>query len=57
MVTFNSDKLKTLFETYKQHFSENFPEEKYKWEALKCFQDNWDIDALDFKAMLLLPYA
>ena len=26
--------------------------EKYKWQAVKWFQDNWDIDAPDFAAML-----
>lgn len=26
-------------------------DELYKWEALKNFQDNWDIDALDFRDM------
>jgi hypothetical protein len=26
--------------------------EIYKWKAVKCFQDNWNIDAPDFSAML-----
>ncbi|MDR3121921.1 MAG: restriction endonuclease, partial [Clostridiales bacterium] len=26
--------------------------EIYKWKAVKCFQDNWDIEAPDFHAML-----
>ena len=26
--------------------------EKFKWEAVKCFQDNWNIDADDFSEML-----
>ena len=27
-------------------------EELYKWKAVKVFQDNWDLDATDFPAML-----
>ncbi|MPM70565.1 hypothetical protein SDC9_117520 [bioreactor metagenome] len=27
-------------------------DEKYKWEAVKHFQDNWDINATDFVSML-----
>lgn len=37
---------------YKENFSSHWKEEKYKWEAIKCFQDNWDINAQDFPAML-----
>ena len=39
--------------SYKAVFvSKQWPEEKYKWIAVKHFQDNWDIDAPDFAAML-----
>ena len=38
---------------YKGSFiSKQWPEEKYKWEAVKCFQDNWDVNAPDFSDML-----
>lgn len=37
---------------YKENFPSHWDEEKYKWEAIKCFQDNWDINAQDFPAML-----
>ncbi len=38
---------------YKEVFvSEQWPNEKYKWEAVKCFQDNWDVNASDFADML-----
>lgn len=37
---------------YKENFPSHWEEEKYKWEAIKCFQDNWDINAQDFPAML-----
>ena len=26
--------------------------EKYKWEAIQCFQENWDVNAPDFAGML-----
>jgi len=39
--------------SYKAVFvSKQWPNEKYKWIAVKHFQDNWDIDAPDFAAML-----
>ena len=38
---------------YKQNFvSKLWGEEKYKWEAVKWFQDNWDVNAPDFAEML-----
>ena len=37
---------------YKENFPPHWEEEKYKWEAIKCFQDNWDVNAQDFPAML-----
>ena len=38
---------------YKRDFAQKqWPEEKYKWEAIKHFQDNWDEDAADFADML-----
>lgn len=30
----------------------SFYNEKYKWQAVKWFQDNWDITAMDFPQML-----
>ena len=29
-----------------------WPNEKYKWQAVKCFQLNWDVNATDFAEML-----
>lgn len=43
--------LKAAIDDLKQNFSQHCSEEKYKWEAIKWFQDNWDIDAPDFSAM------
>ncbi|MBR4503153.1 MAG: EVE domain-containing protein [Clostridia bacterium] len=38
---------------YKKNFVSNqWGEEKYKWEAVKWFQDNWNINAPDFAEML-----
>lgn len=48
----NTEKLKQLIEAYKADFSEHFEGERYKWEAVKCFQDNWNIEADDFAGML-----
>ena len=52
MITIDQEKLQRLVEEYKSDFKENIPLELYKWEAVKHFQDNWDIDAEDFPAML-----
>ena len=48
---------KSLFQqvlaAYKAVFvSKQWPDEKYKWIAVKHFQDNWNIDAPDFAEML-----
>lgn len=48
----NKEKLRRAIEDYKKDFGERFKDEKYKWEAVKHFQDNWDIDAENFSAML-----
>lgn len=45
--------LKDVLVQYKQNFvSKLWGEEKYKWEAVKWFQDNWDVNAPDFAEML-----
>ena len=46
-------KLIDVLGVYKQDFvSRQWRDEKYKWEAIKCFQDNWDVKASDFADML-----
>lgn len=40
-----------IIESYKQYFPEHWEDEKYKWEAVKHFQDNWDIEAENFGTM------
>ena len=42
-------RLKDALAKYKQNFvSQIWDEEKYKWVAVKWFQDNWDVSAPDF---------
>lgn len=47
----NKEKLADAIKTYKNYFPVHWEDEKYKWEAVKCFQDNWDINATDFEEM------
>ena len=50
---FDNSLFQQVLASYKAVFvSKQWPEEKYKWVAVKHFQDNWDIDAPDFAAML-----
>ena len=50
---FNKMRLKSALVEYKKRFIQTqWPDEKYKWEAVKCFQVNWDVNADDFAAML-----
>lgn len=41
-----------LLDFYKKSFLEHWEGEKYKWQAIKTFHDNWNIEADDFKEML-----
>ena len=50
---FEKDRLRDVLVQYKKDFiSRQWKEEKYKWEAVKWFQDHWDVNASDFSAML-----
>lgn len=50
---FNQSKLADVLVAYKQDFiSTQWSKEKYKWEAVKCFQDNWDVNSADFANIL-----
>ena len=50
---FEQFRLKDVLVQYKQNFvSKLWGEEKYKWEAVKWFQDNWDVNTPDFAEML-----
>jgi 5-methylcytosine-specific restriction protein B len=47
----NKDKLHSLIEQYKKDFASFWEDERYKWVAVKHFQDRWNIDAEDFASM------
>lgn len=50
---FEKFRLQDALVKYKQDFvSTQWGNEKYKWEAVKFFQDNWDVKAADFASML-----
>lgn len=50
---FDQFRLKDVLAHYKQNFvSTQWGNEKYKWEAVKWFQDNWDVNAQNFPEML-----
>lgn len=45
---FDKSKLADVLVRYKKDFlPKRWEREKYKWEAVKCFQDNWDAEADD----------
>ena len=49
----NHSMLADVLIAYKQNFvASQWGNEKYKWEAVKWFQDNWDVNASDFADML-----
>lgn len=47
--------LAEIIEAYRANFTQVDREERYKWEAVACFQNNWDMDAPDFALMLKMP--
>ena len=49
--TIDVDKLKQVLDRYKEYFPNHWNDEKYKWEAVKHFQDHWNIEAEDFAEM------
>lgn len=50
----NKERFVELLEKFKQEFKgERWSAEKFKWVAVKHFQENWDIDAYDFNEMFL----
>ncbi len=42
---------------YKDSFIENFKKEKYKWQAVKFFLDNWDINSPDFAQTVKVAFS
>lgn len=50
---FDKIRLKEILVEYKKRFvQEQWPDENFKWEAVKCFQVNWDVNDDDFSRML-----
>ena len=50
---FDRDILKDVIADYKRDFMEfQWKNERYKWEAIQCFQRNWNINAVNFPNML-----
>ena len=50
---FDRDILKDVIADYKRDFTEfQWKNERYKWEAIQCFQDNWNVNAFNFPDML-----
>ncbi len=47
----DTERLTELVALYKENLPLNWSEEKYKWEAVECFQKNWNPEAEDFRAM------
>lgn len=49
----DTKKTESLIETYLPYFNDDrWEQEGFKWQAIKTFQDNFDINATDFKSML-----
>ncbi|RPI19825.1 MAG: EVE domain-containing protein [Ignavibacteriae bacterium] len=53
----DEDKINELIPAYKKLIFTPRYNELYKWKALKTFQDNWDIDAVDFAVMYEKSFA
>lgn len=49
----NRQILRHYISEYKLNFDRVNQEEIYKWKAVKCYQDNWNIEAENFYEMLL----
>lgn len=49
----NSEKLTAVIAAYKEYFPAHWADEKYKWEAIKHFQENWDVNSANFLEMFM----
>ena len=49
---FDKELLSQAIVEYKNQFEKWWPDERFKWEAVKYFQENWDIESPDFSEML-----
>ncbi len=48
---FDIEKFNKALVFFRTSFVEHWEDEKYKWQVVKHFQENWNIDAEDFSAM------
>lgn len=48
---FDIEKFSKALNFFRTSFVEHWEDEKYKWQAVKQFQDNWNVNADDFYAM------
>lgn len=48
----SSDPIQRIISQYKESFHTWFPQEAYKWRAIKCFQNHWDFESKDLAGML-----
>jgi 5-methylcytosine-specific restriction protein B len=48
---FDMERLKPILAGYKSYFPSHWDDEKYKWEAVKHFQDHWNMEAENFGEM------
>ena len=51
-ITFDHDQLRQYLEAYRNDLPKIWDAEKYKWESVTHFQQNWNPNAPDFAAML-----
>ncbi len=49
---FDDTACRKMLTLYTRSFPTIWKSERYKWDAVQCFQDHWDPDAADFTAML-----
>ncbi len=49
---FDKNEFNKAITAYITYLPEHFDDEVFKWEAIKCFQDNWDLSNENFAKML-----
>lgn len=49
---FNESEFQSMIAAYKNNLPDWWRDEQFKWQAIKCFQDNWNINATNFAEML-----
>ena len=57
MTNINSENLTSIIEAYKVYFKEYFSFEIYKWKAVEYFQTYWNMEAVNFKEMLVQAFS